>query len=194
MKRNKRVFVCPVALAAIMLLAGSRAVASPQESPQEPAAPALDLSSDIQSRGSEVALTLSLTVPDGVEIGKVVSEIAYPGSLLVFEEARRGLSAEAVAAEITAEPQTSDTNPEESMLRVTITAKEGEWLPAGMMADLMFKISEQAPEETTIALKNRVAAWTAEAPPAPVESITGKDGQVQVTANPPVFACFFYMH
>ena len=183
-------------LVAVCVLAGVFSVGNGIAASQDaaPSAPALDLSSDIQSPGSEVSLTLSLSVPDGVEIGKVTSEITFPGKLLIFEEAKRGLSAEAIGAEIDAVVQPSDSSPDNSVLRVTVTAKAGDWIPPGMVADLMFKISEKAPNEQSIPLKNKVTAWTPKAPPTPVESMTGKDGEVQVTATPPVFACFFYMH
>ena len=174
------------------VLSAGNGIAASQEA--APSAPALDLSSDIQSPGSEVSLTLSLSVPDGVEIGKVISEITYPGKLLIFEEAKRGLSAEAIGAEVNAVLEPSASNPDDSVLRVTVTAKADDSIPPGMVADLMFKISEKAPNEQSIPLKNKVTAWTPKAPPMPVESMTGKDGEVQVTATPPVFACFFYMH
>ena len=82
-----------------------------------------------------------------------------------------------------------------SILQVTIAAKEGESIPQGILADLRFKISEEVPaDDTTVPLINQVSAWSDEIPPNPIESITGEDGAVTISANPPVFACFFYMH
>ena len=191
-RRSKMRFLLKRALAVLALTTAAALSAGEIAARQGASAPALDLSSDVQSPGADVAVTLGFTVPDGVEVSKVVSDITYPGKLLEFQEAKRGLSAEAIEAELSTTTGPSDTSPENRVLRVTIAAKPGEWLPAGMLADLTFKISKQAPKETTVTLKNKVTAWTNKG--APVASITGKDGEITVTANPPVFACFFYMH
>ena len=155
--------------------------------------PSLDLSSDIEGPGWEVSITVNLRVPEGVGVGKAVSEVTYPGQMLEFIEAIRGLSAEAVGAEVTASTEALDS--ETSILTVTITAKEGESIPQGILADLRFKISEEAPaDDTTVPLINQVSAWSNEIPPNPIEPIGGENGVVTISANPPVFACFFYMH
>lgn len=177
-----------VAFVASALMCGS-VVASPQDS----AGPSLDLSSDVEGPGYEVAITIYLRVPEGVGVGKAISEITYPIKTLEFVEAIRGLSAEAVAAKVTAVTEALDGD--SSILRVTIAAKEGESIPQGILADLRFKISEEVPaDDTTVPLINQVSAWSDEIPPNPIESITGEDGAVTISANPPVFACFFYMH
>ena len=160
---------------------------------QQSSGPALNLSSDIEGPGWEVTITVNLRVPEGVGVGKAMSEISYPGKTLEFIEAIRGLSAEAVGAEVTASTEALDDDT--SILTVSITAKEGESIPQGVLADLRFMISEEVPaDETTVPLINQVSAWSDETPRTPIESVTGQDGQVTITANPPVFACFFYMH
>lgn len=177
-----------VAFVASALMCG-QVVASPQES----AGPSLDLSSDVEGPGYEVTITVYLRVPEDVRVGKAISEITYPFKILEFIEAIRGLSAEAVAAKVTAITEALDGD--SSVLRVTIAAKEGESIPQGILADLRFKISEEVPaDDTTVPLINQVSAWSDEIPPNPIESITGEDGAVTISANPPVFACFFYMH
>ena len=161
--------------------------------PQDSSAATLDLSSDVESPGYEITLRLSLRVPEGVAIGKAVSEITYSGKLLLFQEAMRGLSAEAAGAEVTAVLQ--DAGEETSILEVTIAAREGNSIPAGIIAEIRFMISEEAPaDETKVPLKNKVSAWSDQVPPTSIESITGKDGEVTISATPPVFACLFYMH
>lgn len=167
----------------------------PAAQPQEVAtATSLDLSSDTQTPGSEVILALTLSIPDGVNVGAAVSKVIYPSKLLTFTEGRRGLSAEAVGAEFNTVVKTDETNPESSVLEVTVSGKPGDPLPSGILAELAFKISQDAPLEQNIVLKNTVQVMTAEDPPKPIEAVTGKDGEVKVTENPPVFACFFYMH
>lgn len=177
-----------VAFVASALMCG-QVVASQQES----AGPSLDLSSDIEGPGWEVTITVNLRVPEDVRVGKAISEITYPIKTLEFIEAIRGLSAEAVEAKVTAVTEALDGD--SSILRVTIAAKEGESIPQGIVADLRFKIFEEVPaDDTTVPLINQVFAWSDEIPPIPIESITGEDGAVTISADPPVFACFFYMH
>ena len=172
-----------------LALTGGPALAAPQQT----AGPALNLSSDIEGPGYEVTITINLRLSEGVGIGKAMSEIVYPGKTLEFIEAIRGLSAEAVGAEVSA--STEDLDGDTSILTVSITAQEGVSLPQGVLADLRFMISEAAPaDETMIPLINQVSAWSDEIPPNPIESITGENGAVTITATPPVFACFFYMH
>ncbi|MEE8348519.1 MAG: hypothetical protein V3R94_03045, partial [Acidobacteriota bacterium] len=156
--------------------------------PQQTAPVSLNLSSDIEGPGYEVTITVNLRLSGEVEVGKAVSEISYPGKTLEFVEAVRGLSAEAVGAEVTA--VTEDQDGETTKLTVSVTAKEGESLPQGVLANLYLKISEEAPaNEIPIPLINRVSAWSDEIPRTQIESVTGEDGQVTISANPPVFAC-----
>lgn len=199
--RTAKYFVI-AGLALLTILAGNTNLLAQDQPAAQPAAaapapeptrPALDLSSDIQSAGSEVVLTLSLSVPNGMEVGKAVSEVTYPGKLLVFLEVRRGLSAEAVGADVSSENKPGP-DAENSILKVTIAVKEGDFIPPGMLADLVFVIAKDAPQEKLVALTNKVSAWTAKSPPSVIDGVTGKDGEVQITATPPVFACFFYMH
>lgn len=174
---------------AALILSGGAVLATPQQS----VAPALNLSSDIEGPGYEVTITVNLRVPDGTGISKVMSVISYPGKFLKFTEVIRGLSAEAVGAKVTSSVE--DLNDNTSALTVSIAVEDGESIPQGVLADLRFKISEDAPaDETVIPLVNKVSAWSNEIPPTPIESITGQDGEITITANPPIFACFFYMH
>ncbi|MBI3940724.1 MAG: hypothetical protein HY315_07805 [Acidobacteria bacterium] len=181
-------------LRAVVILIAALACGSKESAAQGPSGLALDLSSDTESPGSEITLRLSLRVPEGVQIAKAESEITYPGQLLAFREARPGSSAKAVGAEVSATRQAVNANFENSVLRITISAKPGGSIPAGTLASLIFKISENAPSEGTITLNNKVSAWTPQSPSVPVQFIAGKDGEVKVIDSPPIFACFFYMH
>jgi hypothetical protein len=188
---NRFVVVRSLAVIAFIAFAlvGRTAVAAPQQT----STVSLNLSSDIEGPGYEVTITVNLRVPDGVGVGKAVSEISYPGKILEYIEAIRGLSAEAVGADLTASTEALDGDT--SILTVSITANEGGSLPQGVLADLRFMISAEAPaDETTIPLVNQVSAWSDQTPRTPIESVSGEDGQVTITADPPIFACFFYMH
>ncbi len=154
----------------------------------------MNLGFDVQQPGHEVFIPLILDVPDGVEVATAVSEVTFPNQLLSFNEVASGLSAQAAGAEVGAVVEIDEENPEDSIVTVTVSTAKGQSIPSGVIADLAFTISEDAPLEQTIKLKNVVRAFTTDDPPGPVDPITGAEGEVQVTATPPVFACFFYMH
>ena len=139
-------------------------------------------------------MAIVLQAADGVEVGTTISEVTFPNKLLTFEDVRKGLSAEASSAEISAVETVDDQNREYSTVKVTISSPPGGAIANGIVADLVFTISEDAPLEEAIELKNVAMVLTTDDPPNSVEPITGKTGEVLVTASPPIFACFFYMH
>ena len=181
-------------MAAILILAGaffSTPVWGQEEAGQ---VTRLDLGFDTEQPGHEVVMPLILDLPEGVEVGTAVSRITFPTQLLSFGGATAGLSAQAAGAEVSAVEEVDDQNPENTFITVTVSTAPGGAIPSGMLADLIFTISEDAPLEQTITLENVVTAFTSEDPPRPVDPIMGNEGEIVVTATPPVFACFFYMH
>ena len=181
-------------LAALLIMAGpvfSTHALAQQEGQK---VTSMNLGFDVQQPGHEVFIPLILDVPDGVEVETAVSEVTFPNQLLSFNEVASGLSAQAVSAEVRAVVEVDERNPENSIVTVTVSTAKGQPIPSGVIADLAFTISEDAVVEQTIQLKNVVRAFNTDDPPGPVAPITGAEGEVQVTANPPVFACFFYMH
>ena len=139
-------------------------------------------------------MPLMLDLPEGVEVRTAISEISFPTDLLSFGGVSAGLSAQAAGAEVNAVEKPDDQNPENTIVTVTVSTQQEGAIPSGMIADLVFTISEDAPIELTIPLGNVVSALTTDDPPRPVDPITGKEGEIVVSATSPVFACFFYMH
>ncbi len=152
----------------------------------------LNLGFDVHQPGHEVFIPLILDVPEGVEVDTAISEVTFPNQLLSFNEVASGLSAQAASAEVRAVVEVDEQNPEDSIVTVTVSTPEGQFIPSGVIADLAFTISEDAAVEQTIKLKNVVRALTTD--DRPVDPIAGTEGEIQVTATPPIFACFFYMH
>jgi hypothetical protein len=152
----------------------------------------MNLGFDVQQPGHEVFIPLVLDVPDGVELDTAISEVTFPNQLLSFNEVASGLSAQAAGAEVRAVVQIDEQNPQDSIVTVTVSTPQGRPIPSGVIADLAFTISEDAAVEQTIKLKNVVRALNGAE--GPVEPVMGTEGEVQVTENPPIFACFFYMH
>ena len=141
-----------------------------------------------------MVVPLILDLPQGVEVNTAVSQITFPTQLLTFRGAIAGLSAQAAGAEVSAVEKEDDQNSQNTIITVTVSTAPGGAIPSGMIADLAFTISENAPIEVTIKLKNVARALTPDDPPRAVEPIMGKEGEIVVSATSPVFACFFYMH
>jgi hypothetical protein len=181
-----------VAIAAIAVVASlaGEGVGRAQDA-QESTVLTMDLGSDAQSPGNLASVLLSLRIPEGMAVGKAVGEITFPPKLLTFDEARRGLSAEGAGAQVTA---TTEPAGDTSIARVTITAKPGESLVSGVLSEIRFVVVEDVKEEITVPLKLKASVWNDKTPAAALTPVNTKDGEVQITATPPVIACFFYMH
>ncbi len=181
-----------ILLATLIILAG--AIFSPPALAQDVGrkVTTMNLGFDVHQPGHEVFSPLILDVPDGVEVETAISEVTFPNQLLSFNEVASGLSAQAASAEVRAVVEVDEQNPKLSVVTVTVSTVKGQFIPSGVIADLAFTISEDAAVEQTIKLKNVVRALTTD--DGSVDPITGTEGEIQVTATPPIFACFFYMH
>jgi hypothetical protein len=146
--------------------------------------------------GSDVSVVLYLSVPAEVRVGVAMSKITFPNKLLSFQKASKGPVSEGDNAEVIAVANVDDKNPDNSVVQVTVSGEGGKPIPAGIVANLTFKISQHAPVGQTIILKNAASVLTTENPPRPVKPLMAQDGQIKVTATPPTptFSCFFYMH
>ncbi len=157
----------------------------------------VDVGFDMATPGSSVTLSIRLNAPPGVRVGTTVNEITFPAKRIEFEEVRGGVSADLVEAEVTASVRRDEEDKENAdnrIVQITVAAKPGTALPNGVLATVVFKVSEDAPEEL-ITLKNVVRALSVDAPPQSLESVAGRDGEIDVTLSPPaIYACFFYMH
>ena len=96
--------------------------------------------------------------------------------------------------ELTTEVKQDDQDSESSILTVTIESKEGVAIPRGVLVNLIFNISEQAPHGETIMLGNTASAVSLDDPFQPIDPVTGSDGEIVIDETPVVLACFFFMH
>lgn len=185
-------------LAVVVLFAcafGASTAGAPQ---QESERTTIEVGTDAAAPGGEAIVTLSLRIPDGVTVGKVVSDISFPADVLTFDRSRRGLSAQAAEADVAAvagEPKDGTAT-----VRVTVSVKEGKQLFPGGIAELTFRVRDDvskekvAKEAMKVTLRNVSAAWSDASPPAQLASVLSRDGEIEVTMDAPVAACFFYMH
>ncbi len=189
---NRVICFRPILLATLIILAGAIFSTHALAQKEGRKVTTMNLGFDVHQPGHEVFIPLILDVPDGVEVETAISELTFPNQLLSFNEVASGLSAPAASAEVSAVVEVDEQNPEASVVTVTVSTPKGQFIPSGVIADLAFTISDDAAVEQTIKLKNVVRALTTD--DRPVDPITGTEGEIQVTATPPVFACFFYMH
>ena len=188
-------------LLAWLLVSSTIAMGSrPQEAGQTQPVTRLDLKVDNTTAGAQVTgtpggqitLILVLSAPTGRPIGSAVSQVHFPGSILSFREARDGLSALAVDAEVRAAAKEQAGDGGESLLEVTVSSREGKAIPNGILAELVFEVSADA-ADGMITLKNVARAFTPDEPPGAVEPVSGNQEMVQISKTA-LFACFFYMH
>ncbi len=189
---NRAICFRRILLATLIILAGPIFSTHALAQEEGPKVTTINLGFDVQQPGHEVFVPLILDVPEGVEVETAISEVTFPNQLLSFNEVASGLSAQAASADVRAVVEVDAQNPEDSIVTVTVSAPEGQSVPSGVIADLAFTISEDAAVEQTISLRNVVKALTPD--DGPVDPITGTEGEILVTATPPVFVCFFYMH
>ncbi|MCH7802540.1 MAG: hypothetical protein IH937_00530 [Acidobacteria bacterium] len=193
-KLRLRRILLAMTLISLSLVSGTGTTTAQEEGTPRRRAVRLDLGFGQSPPGSHVSIPIILTLPRGVKIGSATNEITFPTQLLSFQEARKGLAAEVVEAEVTTEVKQNDQDPESSILKVTIEGKAGMAIPRGVLVDLVFNISEQAQLGETIVLKNFASAVSPDDPPQPIDPVTGNDGEIVIDETAIVFACFFYMH
>ena len=148
-----------------------------------------NLSSDLSIPGGDSFLSLTLNA-EGVQVGKVVSEITFPKDVLSFVEAKRGESGDQAEADVKAEVKAAAGNSKDSVLQVTVSAAKA--LPLGILATLKFKVSGAAPE-TDVTLKNAVKIFSLSG--QEIKSAKGNEAILTVSpATLPSVGCFLFTH
>jgi len=188
-KSAPRVFL--VAIAWVLLLTGGVMAQKPAA-----AATGIDVGFDAGLPGSQVFVPIILNAPDGIRVGKTINEITFPAKVLEFEEARRGRSGDLADAQVTTAVPTSGRSGDSAVVEVTIVGKAGAAIPNGVVATLVFKVTDRATANQKLKLGNRPQALSADDPPHPLDGVVGRDGEVEILSAPTTIvpACFFYMH
>ena len=164
--------------------------AIPQEGGEE--VTTVDVGFDMGEPGFSVSLAIQVKAPDGIQVGTTVNEVAFPSQFLQFEEVRVGPYAE---AEVTASLKQDEENEDNMIVQVTVTAKEGQTIPNGVAAFMVFTIINEAPGHQLLKLRNVARALNTSVPPSPIEPVTGRDCEIELlSTTPAVIICFFYLH
>lgn len=151
----------------------------------------IDLGVDVVTPGNQALLPVTLSTSEDPQVAKVSLEVSFPAKIISFASAARGPAAEASAAQIEAKLRPAGPDAGEKLLVVEVSASKA--IPQGVLLKLVFDVSQDAEQEKPIELKNlrqKAELVTGEALEA-----QGIGGTITVvSADSPIFACFFYMH
>ena len=152
----------------------------------------LDLGIDRSNPGSQAFIPIIFSPAGAVEAGTLLAEITFPNNKLLFEEAKKGGSADSANVNITTELKVDAKNPEKTVLAVKVENETGS-VPPGVLANLVFKILDGVPIGEKIQLAGSATAFTRDDPPKALK-VASAVGEIETIAVPVIFACLFYMH
>ena len=157
--------------------------------------------------GASLMMPLSLTPDPKNPLRSLTVDIEYVSNSLIFQKASRGLAAELANADIQSnltEGKLDDKGLKRARLRVTASLPEPnpkEGLPHGLLAYLLFQVSQDAKPFLITMTPTVVSADDLSTPPKEVANVGAKPGLVSIEALgdrydrlAPAVACFFFTH
>lgn len=187
--RVARVFIL---LTSVFVLLGSSRMITLRAQDNTTTSARVDLGIDKSNPGGQAFIPIIFTPADGVEVGTLLAEITFPNKQLVFQEAKKGGSADSANVNITTEVKNDAESPEKTVLAVKVENETGPIL-AGVLVNLVFKILDGVPIGEKIQLENSATTFTRDNPPKALKAASA-GGVIETIAVPVIFACFFYMH
>ncbi len=175
------------ALLALAAIPAGHAVVEAQDGSAVPKPTRLDLGFDMSIPGTPVSIPILLDVPDGIEVGKIVDEIAFPSRTLSFDRISTSVADATATTTLAPDPR----HPDRALLTVTVTSPQA--MRTGTVASVVFQVTKDAAAES-IRLGNVPRAFTVGVNPRPITPIEGREGEIQLGAAAPETTCFFYMH
>ena len=156
--------------------------------------------------GASLMVPLSLTPDPENPLRSLTVDIEFVSKSLIFQKISPGMAAELVNADIQAtlsEGEPDDKGLKRAKLRVVASLPESnpkEGLPEGLLAYLLFQVSQDAKPVMIKLTPTVVLAEDLSTPPKKVAGVAAEPGLVVVEALDTLyerlipFACFFYMH
>ncbi len=160
----------------------------------EPTAMSLDLGMGQGTPGASVVIPVILKVSSDVDLGALELEVSFPNALVTFQEVRNAIGADASNAEVSSSVEDDATDKEQSIVKVSVTAEPGMWIPTSTVVDLIFKVDDEAELDAVAILQPQFQATTAGDNPGPISPTEVDPGEIGVGETTLVFSCFFYMH
>ena len=139
--------------------------------------------------GGDAFVPIVFSSATAESVGTVIVEIRFPEKDLVFREIK---SADSEKTNVSAAAENDPKEPGKTLLRVQVESKAGA-LASGVLGNLIFKVSDSVTFGEKIPLPQVAQGLSGGPSPKPVNLAT-VDGQIDVSAVPGVFSCFFYMH
>ena len=156
--------------------------------------------------GANLMVPLVLTPDPENPLRSLTVDIEFVSKSLIFQKISPGMAAELVNADIQAnltEGEPDDKGLKRAKLRVAASLPESnpkEGLPEGLLAYLLFQVSQDAKPVLIQLTPTVVLAEDLSTPPKKVASVAAEPGLVIVEALDTLYerlvpiACFFYMH
>jgi hypothetical protein len=180
-------------IAMLFVLCGM--IAAPARAEQEAIGTTLDLGFDLAKAGEQVSLAVQFNAPEKVKVGTTTNVLTFPTKLLSVTDVRAATMGQtATETDIKWDSKPDPKDAEKTVVQVTVTGKNGAAIAPGVIASIVFKITEKTPAQT-VKIGNSVSAMTAGAQPAKIDAITGTDGEIEILESEiNAVLCFFYMH
>ena len=198
------VFWLTVVGALLLVPSQLRAAAMQSDSEQVPRVSLAEINGN---PGAKVMMPLSLTPDPKNPLRSLTVDIEYVSNSLIFQKASRGLAAELANADIQTsltEGKPDDKGLKRARLRITASLPEPNpknGLPHGLLAYLLFQISQDAKPFLITLTPTVVSANDLSTPPKAVANVGAKPGVVSVESLDatydrlaPAVACFFFTH
>ena len=150
----------------------------------------IDLGVGAGRPGGMVLVAITVTAPEDTPVVAFEQDIGFDNRVLSFESGELSSRGAAAGVQLSTAVEVDSDDPSRSILRVKATVARP--LSSGDVADLGFRVNDDAPLDTTTVLKNQARAKTAGG--RDMFEVLGKDGDVAISTNPFIFGCFFYMH
>ena len=149
------------------------------------------LGSDTGMAGGAVLASMSLRIPDGMQVGSVEADIAIPSALVKLKGVRPSLAIGVSGGEVTSETSSSDDS---KLTLIHISVKSKKPLPSAGLATLDLRIADKVENAEKIELKiQKISALTVDGKAIPDAS--SKDGEIKISKSAPGFVnCFFFSH
>ncbi|MDA2934612.1 hypothetical protein MYX82_09755 [Acidobacteria bacterium AH-259-D05] len=168
--------------------------------------PRVSLAEVSTTPGASLMVPLVLTPDPENPLRSLTVDIEFVSKSLIFQKTSPGMALELVNADIQAnltEGEPDDKGLKRAKLRVAASLPESnpkEGLPEGLLAYLLFQVSQDAKPVMIKLTPTVVSAEDLSTPPKKVASLAAEPGLVVVEALDTMyerlapFACFFFMH
>ena len=141
----------------------------------------------------EMRVRLSANVEPGTQVGRLTLTLGFP-KLFSYLRVEPGDPLKPDIAEVKVEPVKAAGDASSVQLEV-LPIKGANSIPSGALANLVFKIADEAEPGSAEITASDVKAWGPAPAAAAVVAAAGPAARITIAPGGlPIFNCFFYMH